>query len=466
MSVAAKLKRLFSERPSFCAYLLFGVTTFIVFTSLFIWSLLGGGVGETEILPAFLEREEGFRTDYLVGETFRTEGLKMNIGSQKKPKYVPLSDCVVSADFSSAGNKQAIVSYEESEYKKYVATLDVHVCFVRALTVRCVPSSIEVSDGKMTTSDDFLITATLGETPPEVFSPYGSGGNEIVLTEDIYSVNVRSDPAIEGYYESEISCGKLRANLNFYNAAGRTFIVGSQKDIVFYETREGEGNLSLVVTEKSETYYRSQGDTRGYYIYRNGEREEVVDFAYSLTATEEIFSSEGVAESVLQGGYEAIYAGERFFVGAALFQSSVVGGTVYTDGGYKIVTEGVSRVATVSSASGATLTLYVTKSSFATTGYGDAFGYYVFTDRYGVSYKFDFICHSFGWEYVPWPVDGERYEERSYEDISIDDYIVPGSTYSGPLTVEIENGGTWIRGEGTTGAYSEKFEIKDIGITR
>lgn len=447
MSIFAKIKNLFSTRFSTCMYAIFGAVSLIVFSSLFIWAMQGVSATESSILSATVITDGSVRKEYLVGETFNADGLSLNIGTDEKPDIINVEDCTVSADFSGAGNKRVSVTYQVNANLSYVGYLDVKVYFVRGLKVVEQPTSITVNaDGSFVADDGFEIHAELSGMPSDTvtFVPVTNELNFVKLTPNLYTTSTVASVNIDGYYMASIYCGNVSYGFNFYNVANKTFLVESEKNVVFFESSDQNSNslLQLIVTKQSETYaHDSVGSTNGYYVYTDGIGEsKVSDFKYTLTETNEQFNSTTGVNALSNeskdgsGNYKVTYNGENFTVASNLWQSAVVNGIIYKDGQFNLVIDSDARCLSLTNLTQGvteTLTLYVTNYSFdMSSGSGVSEGFYVFTDANGEKYKARFFMQTWSWDYVPL----SSTKGDLYSNSIVGDWL--GAKYQGPLYVD------------------------------
>jgi hypothetical protein len=361
----------------------------------------------------------------------------------------------VSADFSGAGNKRVSVTYQVNANLSYVGYLDVKVYFVRGLKVVEQPTSITVNaDGSFVADDGFEIHAELSGMPSDTatFVPVTNEQNVVKLTSDLYTTSTVASVNIDGYYMASIYCGNVSYGFNFYNVANKTFLVESEKNVVFFENSDQNSNskLQLIVTNQSETYsHDSKGSTDGYYVYTDGAGEsKISDFKYTLSETAEQFNSTTGVNSLSSetkdgfGNYAVTYNGENFSVASNLRQSAVVNGIIYNeinkdgnkDGQFNLVIDSDARrlsLTNLTDGATETLTLYVTNYSFdMSSGSGVSEGFYVFTDANDEKYKAKFFMQTWSWDYVP--LSSTKGEASSNSKVG--DWL--GAKYQGPLYVD------------------------------
>lgn len=455
-------------------YIAAGVLTAVIAISLIVWSVNGEKEQVATVLPAEIVCENGICTEYLVGQKFKTDGVFLNVGTEENPELIPAENCTVNADFSSAGQKLVEIVYKADDFLSYRASVNAEVIFVRSMEIAAYPSNIEVeSAGKITADDGFKMFATLAAKPKtDAFgeAEETENGYRIKLGEEDYTVSCVADSKVKNFYTATFYCGNVSSVFSFYNAAGRSFIVSSVKDVVPFTAEEGEGAaLTLIVTDKAASYQNDcTGTTKGYYVYSGGEGVEVLDFNYELTDKEELLKSEKVTESFAGNVYTAEVNGKTFKADAAIWQSAVVNGNIIDDHGFKLVVDSQKRVLNYSFVSqtdsegnkteveGAapTLTLYTTEydiNPLLGTGNGFARGVYIFTDSNGYSYKLKFHMNAYVWTYVP---DSNGFNDI-LSDVTVDwDYVYNPSAppdmqydsyYRGDLYARIS---VYSRGEG------------------
>lgn len=399
-------------------YIIFAVATAIIFVSMIIWSSLGVSAGEVKIYEVPLVLAEDVQTEYLVGQSFNPEGISLNIGKESKPELIDASECTIDADFSSGGNKRVAINWSPNETTSYIGYLNVYVYFVRGLEVAVMPSSITVAeDGTFTCDEDFEVHAYLTSMPKntEKFAPADEDGSSILLTPDMYTAKAVESKQTPGCYTGSIYCGNLTYSFNFYNDAERTFLISSERSVVMFENSDESSaeSLTLIVTDAPDSYqHTGVGKTVGSYIYTDADGDKsVLDFAYEMTETEEIFSSEGLGESHEDDIYTVEYEGNTFNASANIFQSAVVNGIIVDDGGQLFVVGSRDRICdfryipTESYQEGdpvPELKVYVTYYVFTMdNGSGVAEGFYLYTDLYGNKYRIPFFMQTWVWDIVP-----------------------------------------------------------------
>lgn len=274
-------------------------------------------------------------------------------GEQYQNALSELEKVTVNADLAAAGEKQIEVVYKVNDYTYYSAVLPATVYFVRAVEVTSYPEVVSVSDGNATLDSEFAIYATLGKQPmTDDFGEVekdGEKGWRIKLNESMYTQSLTEDTKLKSFYTLTFYCGNLSTEFSFYNAAGRSFIVGTTRDVVKYEKSEqssGDEELTLVVTDRDKSYQKGGvGGTKGDYIYKNGEGVETVfPFEYELTETDELLKSDNIEESHDDEGYYANVDGVEFAADETLWQSAVVNGSIVDDHGFKVVIGSVRRI--------------------------------------------------------------------------------------------------------------------------
>ena len=448
------------------AYAIFGGVTVIIFGALIIWSALGAKEDVVTIYDAPLvirqemELVDGItvyktvQTEYLVGQQFNPDCISLNIGSEAKPNLIPASECVIDADFSSGGNKRVMITYSPDANTSYRGYLNVSVYFVRGLEVVTQPTSVDVAeDGTFTCDDNFKIIAHLNTMPSDTDKFRPAGDNTVVLTPNMYTALAVESKRIDHYYTGSIYCGNLTYSFNFVNAAGRTFIVNSERNVVAFDNINESSNskLTLIVTDAPDTYqHDSVGNTVGYYVYTGEDGQTSVhDFAYQLTETQEIMSSNGFVEAHNNDVYSATYNGNTFTAAANVFQSAVVNGIILSDGPYLFVVESAdrtlefTRIANWQPGDGEqmpTLKLYVTYYYFdMSSGSGVSTGFYVYTNTNGEKVKIPFYMQTWVWDYVP--LSGTKTPGDA--EYKVTDYLT--AQYIGDIQTEVKY---WTRGNG------------------
>jgi len=441
------VKLLWKNHKSTCIYSIFVVVSAIVFSILIVWSCFGNSSMDVVVIDATVVASDVAQGEYLVGQKFNGEGLSLDVGSE----VVSIKDCEVQYDFSSAGNKQVKLIYSPNAQTSYVGVHDVKVYFVRSLTPLSRPSEVEVNDdGSFTTDDGFKLKAQLNALPKDEtrFERVQGEENTIFLTPESYTTKTVASVSIKGYYDAALYCGNLTYNFSFYNAAGRTFIVESEKSVVEYENQnaDSKNKMALVVTDVDKNYAQTcTGESGGYYVYtkENGE-QTVLDFSFELTQTQEQFKSSQVeSESHIGDKYSVVYGQETFTCPADLWQGAVVNGKIYSEGERKLVASSDNRVLALTNSSGGTetLTLYVTNFTYDSGGSGKSNGYYVYTDAKGQVFVAKFFMQIWTYDWVPLSKD----KADMYADIDVFDYNV--EKYNGDMFVNVS---TYTRTDGWT----------------
>lgn len=348
-------------------------------------------VYDTTLLSAFSDDEPDVPTEYIQKQRFDTRGLAISVKGKKimlnsadiYQKYVldvaeakgiedpdsdefkaildgkayknalnELDNVSVNADLSAAGEKQIEVVYKVSDYVTYRAAVPATVYFVRAVEVTSYPDVVSITDDGAELDSSFEIYATLGQKPlTDVFGEVekdGEKGWRIKLNDTMYTQSVIEDTRLKQFYTLSFYCGNLSTEFSFYNAAGRSFIVNSTRDIVAYENSDlsGDEQLTLIVSERDKSYQQGeQGGSKGNYVYKNGAGvETVLPFAFELTATEEILKSQNIEEAHAEQAYYATVDDVEFVADEVLWQSAVVNGAIVDDHGYKVVIGSERRI--------------------------------------------------------------------------------------------------------------------------
>lgn len=456
MSSGTETKKLKNKNLSAIVYAVFGVITLAIFLPLFVWSFFGRESTDVEILEAEVLLAENVRREYLVGETFSTEGISLNVGTRENPQIVQVSECEVDADLSAAGNRKVTLTYAPNQYTNYVGSYNIKVYFVRNLYAAMQPETVTVNaDGTFSTDEGFELCAELDSVPgpSSGFERVSGAGKESVirLTPSLYSTKAVESVSVEGYYAASVFCGNLTYSFNFFHSATRTFLVQSEKNVVIYENMDtsSSASLKLIVTQTSESYQSDcTGESAGYYVYTAEDgAESIYDFRYELTEAEELFKSPvsagGIAnENKENERYSVRCCGDSFTVRTDLWESAVVNGVVYTDGEYKLVVDSEARILELTNCGEAgkeTLTLYISDYTFdMSTGSGISKGFYIYTDENGAKQKFRFFMQTWTWTYVPLSA---RYAD-AYAEGYIGDYMHNSekpevSNYTGPMFADV-----------------------------
>lgn len=419
------------------------VVSIVLVAVLLSWTVKGEREREIQVRAATLVAEN-LQTEYLVRQEFSAEGAALDIGGE----LIPIEDCGINADFSSAGRKTVEIVYRKNDFVSYAAKVEVNVLFVRSIAVESYPTAAVVDEGKFSADEGLGVYATLAQRP--ISDRFGTAeateyGYKIKLDDEMYKTACVRDTSLDGFYTVSFFCGDVSTGFSFYNAAGRSYIVSSPKDIVLFDPSDDGSALTLIVTDRGDGYkYDCNGSTSGYYVHRAADGTEtehgfgysltdVKDAATGVTSTEERFDSEGVTERNDGDVYTAEIGGASYTASAALFQSAAVDGAIVEDGGYKLVVGSDKRILPFEyvpkpidtpearDAGVPTLTLYVTEYDMnPTLGTGNGFGrgVYIFTDAAGKSYKIKFYMQAWVWTFVPLSSShGDAYSEAKASDI-------------------------------------------------
>lgn len=427
-------------------YLVFAIATAILFTALIAWSATLGNAATTYEGTLLFEAEgDGtIRREYIVGQEFDPEGIYLRAGNET----VPVSECQISADFTSAGNKTVTFTYVNGDNLTYEAKMDVTVYFVRGIRIASRPECIDVdaASGKLTMDEHFSLQAELSSAPKDVSRFRIVGKNTVELSPEMYSATATADKDIEDLYSATLLAGNISYSFSFYNGySGRSLFVASKNNVIPLKNRNAEAHssLTLVVTENPSTYQsENSGKSAGYYVYTDADgAQQLLPFSYEFSAYTETFSSEGVEESHTDGGYEVTVNGETFAADADVFQNGVVNGVIVEDGEFAFVVDSTNRVLDLqfdgevgAGEQTPTLTLYVTQHEFTmNTGSGKANGFYVYTDRMGGRHVTPFFTQTWTWDYVPL---SSSWQDVQLYGMTVVDYLT--HQYNGDLTVECQ----------------------------
>lgn len=376
------------------AYSISAVAMLIVSMCLLSWALSGGveqtvSVKKASLVAVDADNAPTLHEEYIVGQQFDTRGWalkfagktvmlnaddiykkyvtdvaekqnitvgteafdKLTAGGSKYAKAMAQLDKVsINTEFNAAyENKRAQIIYRQSDYVSYVAQIEGKALFVRTVEVESYPEYIDMSGDKPVIDDGFVLTAVLGNKPEtDSFGEYEEvrGGWRVSLDEHMYTVSTVSDTSLDDFYTISFFCGDVSTEFSFYNAAGKSFIVSSKNNIVKYSTDSDDRALTLVVTERDDSYQLDcTGTSEGSYIYTRGDVSTVYDFAYELNGKDEVFnSSENIDEAHGNGTYTATVDGTEFTANADVWQGAVVNGIIVDDHGFKAVIESAKRI--------------------------------------------------------------------------------------------------------------------------
>lgn len=438
-------------KRSYIIYGSFALATAILFIALIIWSALGVKDGEVIIYEAQVVCEDNVQTEYLVGQPFNPDGISINVGSENKPELIKASECTVEADFKSGGNKRVAITYSPNDYTSYVGYLDTTVYFVRGIKVITPPTSVTVNeDGTFTCDENFNIVAYLNATPADTETFVAEEDGAIRLTPAMYTSRAVESKQISSYYTASVYCGNLTYNFDFFNGAGKTFMVASERNVIEFDNTDenSAAALTLIVTEAPDTYqHEGVGQTKGYYMYTTETGAQYVyPFSYKMTETNEIFSSENFRENREGDRYTVSYSGKTFTAPATVWQSGVVNGEIVQDGHFLFVVETQQRTLEFTRLTQTpigvgeqipTLKLYVTYYEFnMSTGSGVSTGYYVYTHKDGTKYRLCFYMQTWVWDYVPLSIN---HQDGRYPDCRVEvDYLT--TQYVGDINTIIKIG--------------------------
>lgn len=452
---------------STCIYSLCGLITLGSTIGLVTWSIQGEQLGDVNIIEKEVITNEKTQIEYLVGQKVNTNELYLNIGTEDNPQLIKASDCEITSNFKSAGHKEVTLTYSVDKNNAYQGKMDVYVHFVRNIIINKMPNEIIANEENKTFSTDesFSISAEISSLPKTNYFTLEETNDDsikIKLTNDMYSTSIAESVNIDNFYSANIYCGNLTYNFNFYNEANKTFLVDSEKDVVFFENLDSNSSasLKLVITERDDSYQTEcVGQTKGYYVYVDDNNQKtVLDFNFELTETSENYSSKDVKETKNESEdyYLVEYLNNSFKVQTNLWQSAVVNGLIYNDQGYKLVADSNSRLLDLTYldennlGDNPTLKLYVSTYTFSSsTGSGISQGFYIYDDGTGKTYKFHFYLQTWTWDHVPLSVN-----HNDQGEVSISDYLT--TQYSGSLVTEIR---VFIRGKGTvTHKFTASFD--------
>ncbi len=373
-------------------------TVALIATLIFSLVLLGwareGDIEKTVVIKATslasITRDEPpeYDTEFIVGQSFDTHGLAIKVGKKRImlnaddifDKYVrqpadekgflpgtdeynkllssskyknamaQLEKITVNDAFKQAGKTDLQIVYKVSDYESYIVTIPAVVHFVRAVEIEQYPDYIDMTGEEAIVGDGFEMYAVLGSEPSaDVFgeAEKTDGGWRIAVGDGMYTQSYVGDPELDGFYTATYYCGDIATEFSFYNAAGRSFIVGSSRDVVEFTadgSEETAPDLTLVVTDRSKSYQENcMGKTSGSYIYSGG-KTEIYDFEFELTDKEELFGTKGVIEAKGDGVYTATVEGTVFSAPSDVWQGAVVNGVIYDDSGYKLVINSPKRI--------------------------------------------------------------------------------------------------------------------------
>ena len=447
-----------------------GVLTVIFASVMLAWALKGESARTLTVKNAVVVCDEGveLKTEYLVRQSIQTDGVSIDLGNGNT---VPLSECAVDADLTSAGKKTVNIVYSPDAYLTYNASFNIDVIFVRGMEIESYPQKITVEDGQAR-ADGLVMYATLAQKPTsDIFGEATETplGWRIRLSEGMYDSVCTADALVSSFYGITYMCGDVSARFSFYNAADRSFIVTSAKDIVFFEGDEkaaqAGAKLTLVVTDRADYTLDCTGKTVGSYILERGVGTKTLDFEYEHTDREELFSSVGAEEARDGDGYIVRYDGMEFTANAAEWQSAVVNGNIVDDNGYKFVVDSDRRIlrfdymlATddeiiAEPTAEPSLTLYVTDydmNPLLGTGNGYSRGVYLYTDVNGKSYKMKFYLQAFVWTYVPLSANyADPYADATVSDVVYNKDAPPELQYNSYMRGELRaTVSCFVRGAG------------------
>ena len=136
------------------------VVSIVLVAVLLSWTVKGDREREVQVRTATLVAED-LQTEYLVRQEFSADGASLDIGGE----LIPIADCGINADFSSAGEKTVEIIYRQNDFVSYVARVDVSVLFVRSIAVESYPAVASVEDGRFSADEGLGVYATLAQLP-------------------------------------------------------------------------------------------------------------------------------------------------------------------------------------------------------------------------------------------------------------------------------------------------------------
>lgn len=337
-------------------YGLIGILTIVLVSVLLSWAIAGDKEAIVEVRSATLVSDGELPTEFLVNQKFAAEGASLDIGGE----LIPLDKCNINEGFSSsAGEKRVEITYQYTDFISYKAEHVVDVLFVRSVAIESYPRVVTVDESGAHTDGEFKMYATLAMRPAtDAFGAVEETetGYKILLDESMYQTECAEDTTLKNFYTLSFFCGNIKTQFSFYNAAGKSFIVGSTKDVVSFtektaaqvqsddeesdgEEQQQKSALTLIVTDRADSYQDDcTGTTLGTYVYSKPDGTETeYGFDFELTDTEELLRSADIEEGYEDGNYTVDVDGKRFTAAADVWQSAVVNGNIVDDHGYKLV---------------------------------------------------------------------------------------------------------------------------------
>lgn len=274
-------------------YGVFSGVTVLAFSLLTIYGLSGKSENTNkENVETKLITTDSLRREYLVNESIDLTDVQLEIN---KDLYVNASDCKVTYDFSSAGDKVVSLSYEYEE-KNYVSNFMVEVFSVRHLDIREKTLSKNKDDSWNTSA--LIVWAELNKPAVEFEKPIEFSDIDdtvIILNENQYQIDIKEEDR-EGYYTAKIRSGLAESSFAFITNTDDPKVNSIDRILTLTNASGTEDTLTLFVTESSTNFASPTGqgtiEVRGVYVLEDAYKNKTrYDFAYALNGWTSDFKS-------------------------------------------------------------------------------------------------------------------------------------------------------------------------------
>ena len=290
------------NKKSKIIYSVFTCCTIITFSSLLAWTFVAekdtNAIYEADIILA-----DGVRREYLVNEEISLEGIELKIDEET---IVDASNCKVSYDFSTAGDKVVVLSYVHESFT-YEASYDVDVFKVRHLDIRNKEIS-QKRDGTWDTSK-LVVWAELSSPAFEFRKPHEFGDVEdtvIILDENQYEFIVEETDRT-GYYNATVRVGIVESRFSFITNTDDPAVESIDRILTFHNASGTSETLTLFVTESSNNfvpYTNASGndsvDVKGIYVLEDAVGNKTqYRFSYFIRGWTSTFNSSSNNEGLV-----------------------------------------------------------------------------------------------------------------------------------------------------------------------
>ncbi len=294
-------------KKSTILYIVLGGASLALSGALIPWAISGEQKATTEIAlhEASVVPNPNVRGEYLVGEEFESEGLFLDIGGRE----VAFSDCELSYDFSSGGEKVVTASFEE-ENDHYEGYYRVTVYAIRHLDIRDKTLTLK-SDGTFDASR-LIVWAELATPAHEFPRPAEFPNPEdtvAVLSPSQYVFEVK-ETSEYGFYEASVTAGGAKSSWNHAVPSPDRPEVSSAERILHLENGSGTSDkLTLYCQNSTANFSPWQGEgsneVTGTYVLESNGNKKQFKFRYRIDGWTSSFLSSEYGEGLVdKQGYE------------------------------------------------------------------------------------------------------------------------------------------------------------------